>query len=132
MTNADLITRSLRLIGVLNEVETASAEQGASALEVLNDLMADWAQEGIDLQYFEQNDLTAETPIPDHARAAVRYFLAFALAPEYGRQVSQEMNAAGDKFYSRLVRDAVIQNRVESDTRHIGTGYNYYDIISGS
>ncbi len=130
MTNAEIITGALRLLGVLNEVQTASAEQSASALLVLNDIMADWEQDGIDLQYYAQTSSTAETPIPAHANAAVRYFLAFALAPEYGRQVSQEMYAAGEKFYRRLTRDAVNQVMRESVTDlPRGEGASYYDIM---
>lgn len=133
MTNAELITGALRLLGVLNEVQTASAEQGASGLLVLNQIMADWEADGVDIQYFEQSDLTANTPVPAHARAAVRYFLAFALAPEYGRSVSQEMLSAGNKFYSRLVRDAVNQAMRES-SRSVSPGEarsQFFDITTG-
>lgn len=122
MTNAELITRSLRLIGVLSEVENASAEQGNQGIEVLNDMLAAWERDEINLGYYAQNDLTAETPIPDHAKAAVRYFLAFALAPEYGKTVSAEMYAAGDGFYSRLIKDSVLENMRQATLDHLPTG----------
>lgn len=122
MTNAELITRALRLIGVLSEIENASAEQGLQGLQVLNDMMADWEAEGVDLGYYEQNVLSDDVPIPSHARAGVRYFLAFALAPEYGKQVSPDMVALGDEFYSRLVREAVLQNMKESTLDHLPMG----------
>jgi hypothetical protein len=119
MTNSDLITSALRLIGVLNELETASPEQGTHALEVLNDLMADWEKEGVNLEYYEQDSLTADTPVPRHARAGVKYFLAFALAPEYGKQVTPEMISTGQKVFDRLVRDAVIEQVQQASTSHL-------------
>jgi hypothetical protein len=131
MTNSDLITGALRLLGVLNEVQVASAEQGTQGLEVLNQIMADWEADGVDLQYYEQVDLTAQTPVPNHALAGVRHFLAFALAPEYGRSVSREMLAAGDKFYSRLTRDAVIQARTESKLEDMPRNTTRSHILTG-
>ena len=67
ISNSQLITEALALIGVLQETETLSAEQGAHGLRKLNALMADWEQDGVDLQYFEQTTLADDTPIPDHA-----------------------------------------------------------------
>jgi hypothetical protein len=112
----------LRLLGIVNEAEVASAAQGIQGLEALNDLMAAWERAGINLGYYEQNDLAADTPIPEFARAAARYYLAFALAPEYGVIVSQELYAAGEAFYSTLVRDAVIENMRESSLENLPRG----------
>lgn len=133
MTNSDLITGALRLLGVLNEVQTASAEQGAHGLEALNQVMAEWESDGIDIQYYEQNDITQETPIPMNARAAVKYFLAFALAPEYGRAVTPEMRETGAKFYNTLVKNTVLDGMRESVTSMPrGEGwYSDYDIERG-
>jgi hypothetical protein len=113
MTNAEMVRDSLGLIGVLAEVQAASTEQSLHGIRTLNDLMSDWEQDGVDLQYFEQTNPGDETPIPAHARAAVKHFLAFALAPFYGKSVTPELAAIGDKFYSRLVRDAVIERLPE-------------------
>lgn len=126
MTNSELITRALRRIGVLSEVETASAEQSTQGIQMLNDLMADWEQEGVSLGYYEQTSLTDDTPIPDHARAAVIYYLSFALAPEYGKQVSAEMYGAGQKSYDRLIREAVLQNMRESTLEKLPAGESSY------
>lgn len=45
MTALDLITSSMRLIGVLASGETPTSEEANDALEVLNDLLEEWAHE---------------------------------------------------------------------------------------
>jgi hypothetical protein len=123
ITNADLIRDSLALITVLGEGQNASAEQAAHALQVLNHLMDDWEADGVVLDYFPQTDLSDETPIPSNAIAGVKGFLAAALAPYYGKKLPIEFVAINDRFYSRLVREAVKEQVVEMDlNRPAGTG----------
>lgn len=112
-----------------------SAEQGANGLRVLNELMADWEQDGIDLQYFEQIALADETPVPDHAILATKYYLAMALAPYYARPVPPEFVALGDKYYSRLVRDAMTEQLRPVSLSHLPVGDGWqtdYDIDRGT
>ena len=135
ISNSLLITDALGLIGVLRETETMTAEQGAHGLRVLNHLMADWEQDGIDLQYYEQNSLTNTTPIPDHAIVAVKYFLAFALAPFYSRDVRPEMLALAEKYYARLRRDAMALTVEPTDLSHLAPGSGWsgdFDIVTGN
>ena len=48
MTTArDLITSSLRLIGVVHKSEPITADEAVDALEVLNDLLASWATDSL-------------------------------------------------------------------------------------
>lgn len=134
MTNSDLIRDALGLIGVLNEIQNPSAEQGAHGLRVMNELLADWEQDGVDLQYYPQTSLTDPLPFPDHAISAVKYYLAFALAPYYGRKVSPEMVATGQKFYNRLIRDSVTNKMQEADMSNMPSGEGhggYFDITTG-
>lgn len=98
------------LLGILAESESASAEQGAHGLRALNELMAEWEADGIDLEYYEQTLLGATTPIPDSAILPVKHFLALHLASYYGKSVSPEFVATSDKYYARLVRDVVRDN----------------------
>lgn len=133
ISNSQLITEALALIGVIQETEVLSAEQGQHGLRKLNALMADWEQDGVDLQYFEQIALADETPIPDHAILAVTYYLAMALAPTYAARVPPEFVALGDKYYSRLVRDAAKEKIAPTDLRHLtqGEGWGgFYDITT--
>jgi hypothetical protein len=131
MTNSDFITSVLRLLGVLNEVDTASPEQGSQGLEALNELMAYLEQDGIDLQYYEQDSLTADLPIPRHARPAIKYRLAIAIAPEYGAKATQEMIATADEYYSSLLRQSVLYNNREMDLSDLPGTVRAYDITRG-
>lgn len=134
VSNSQLISDALGLLGVLQETETMSAEQGAHGLRTLNQVMADWEQDGIDLQYYTQSTLADDAPIPDHALMAVRYFLAIALAPFYAAQVPQTFSVLADKYYSRLVRDSVRERLRPVSMSHLPLGEGQggdYDINSG-
>jgi hypothetical protein len=133
-SNSLLISDALGLLGVLQETEVMTAEQGAHGLRTLNQVMADWEQDGVDLQYFEQVALPDETPLPDHAIMAAKYYLAIALAPFYAARVPPEFLTLADKYYSRLTRDSISQQLRVSSLRHLPHGRGWesdYDIERG-
>lgn len=132
ISNSQIVSDALRLLGVLEETEIMSPEQGADGLRTLNDLMADWEQDGIELQYYVQTSLAEDTPLPPHAILAVKYYLAMALAPHYSRPVPPEFITIGADKYARLRRDAVKQHVRPTDLSHLsqGEGWNgRYDIL---
>lgn len=135
ISNEQLIADALGLLGVLSEVEGVTAEQGRIGLRALNELMADWEQDGVNLEYFEQSSFADDAPIPDHAILAVKYYLAMALAPYFRVTVSPEFTALGGKYYARLIRDAVKQRMQASDLSHLPFGSGLggtWDITSGN
>jgi len=109
ITTAELIRDALTLINVLGVGESAEPEHSEYALRKLNALLADWEADGVNLQYYPQtmDELGADCPIPDDSVLAVTYYLAFSLAPSYGKAVSPEMSALGSSYYARLTRDSV-------------------------
>ena len=109
-TNGDFISSSLRLLGVLMETESASAEQGATGLVALNDLMADLSASDIDLGYAPQSDPTANCPISIEYRQSVKYLLAVLLAPIYTRPVGPVVAAFAEAGKNKLLRDAINRN----------------------
>ena len=134
ISNTQLISDALGLLGVLQETEVMSPEQAQHGLRVLNELMADWEQDGIDLQYFEQSSLAEEAPIPNHAVMAVKYYLAMALAPFYAKPVPPEFLSIGAEKYARLRRDSVKQYVRPTDLTHLhqGEGWGeFVDIMNG-
>ena len=46
-TNLQIITDALRSINVIDETETPSAEQGSHCLRQMNQMLAEWAVDGI-------------------------------------------------------------------------------------
>lgn len=135
ISNVNLIRNALSLIKVLRVGEAAESEHSELGIQKLNALLADWEADGVNLQYFPQtiDDLGNDCPIPNDAELAVTYYLAFALAPHYGKQVDPAMMALGQKYYERLTRDAVSEKLVEArlalPAAEAGTGV--YDITHG-
>lgn len=135
ITNAELIRDALTLINVLGVGEAAEPEHSEHAIRKLNALLADWEADGVNLQYYPQtmDELGAECPIPADAELAVTYYLAFALAPNYGKQVSQEMTSLASSYYSRLTRESVLAKMKPSNTSGLPVGegqsatWNIYD-----
>lgn len=106
MTTArDLITMSLRSIGVLHSKETPSAEEADDGLDALNQMLNSWLYEGIDLEYTTIDDLNAEIPYPDDHIGPFRWNLALRLSAEYGVQVTPAVAALAKEGYDQLRRE---------------------------
>jgi hypothetical protein len=136
-TNAELIRDALTLINVLGVGEAAEPEHAEFALRKLNALLADWEANGVNLQFYPQtmDELGAQCPITDDSILAVTYYLAFALAPSYGKQVDPKMVALGGQYYARLTRDSVLAKMrpAELDNLPVGEGQSYagFNIYEG-
>jgi P22 tail accessory factor len=124
ITNAELIRDALILINVLGIGEAAEPEHSEHALRALNALLADWEADGVNLQFYPQtmDELGAQCPIPDDAELAVKYYLAFALAPGYGKQVDPKMLALGAQYYGRLTRESVISKMQPASLTNLPIG----------
>jgi hypothetical protein len=122
MTNSELIRDALGLLGVINESESPSPEQGAHGLRVQNQMMEQWEEDGIKLQYFAQTDITANFPCAPYTEAGVTAHLAIRLAPSYGATVSSELAAQADMGFSTILRKAVNAKLPVSDMSHMPQG----------
>lgn len=124
VSNNDLIADALRELGVISEIQAPSAEQGAHALRKLNQMMAEAAADGIDLDFFPQTTLSDPCPIPAYAENGVTCMLAIRLAPNYGKTVSIELGACAAAAYATILTQAVSGQMPEStvDNRPNGAG----------
>lgn len=82
-TVLSVLTRSLRLIGAVDAMESLSAEDSVTALTALNAMCLRWEANGLALGWTAQT-LSGTMPSPDEAEEAIVYNLAVRLAPEYG------------------------------------------------
>ena len=135
-TNAEVIRDALSLINVLAVGEAAEAEHSELAVRKLNALLSDWEADGVNLQFYPQtmDDLGGSCPVPDDAILAVTYYLAFALAPHFGKVVSQEMSTLGAGYYARLVREGVVSRMKPADLSNVPAGEGQFrrgDILNG-
>lgn len=107
MTIVDFITDVLRQLGVVSEIGTPTAEQGADAVTKLNDLMASLEEDGINLG-FNQKGTTAESIVlPDGHRTAVKAMLGVMLCDGYGIAPPPVMAAMARSGYDRLLRQSI-------------------------
>jgi hypothetical protein len=100
-TAQQLINRTLRLLGVKAEGQTATPEQSVGALDAMNDMLFAWRDQGVDLGHTALA-LGDTIPYQDDHLAAIRYSLAVELAPEYGRPVQGEIAANQMKYFRAL------------------------------
>lgn len=137
MTNGEFIRDALGMLGILAESETATADQSAHGLRVLNDLLFDWANRGVDMQWAAQSSATATLPLNERDVQAVRCALAVALAPFYGVMPSPLVLSAAESSYSRLLRENMSRNMPQALMDHLPVGeglfgtFGTYDINRG-
>jgi len=127
ITNADLIADALRELNVISEIQTPSAEQFAHALRKLNQMMARWLEDGIDLGFFPQTSPSEDCPVNDYAELGVTLNLAIAVASNYGATVSAELGISAENAYATILRTAMNAalpvNEMLTRPRGSGDGY---------
>lgn len=106
-TNLDIITRAFRLAGILSESESPSSYQANQALDLMNDLLLDWGRDGIELEYYPQDELTATFPVAEDYFRAVKFGLANEILAEYGVPIPPKFEERAADSYASLVRESV-------------------------
>lgn len=130
-TNLDLFKDALRLLNVINETETPTAEQGATCLRAMNQMLEQWEEDDIKLQYYEQSSTSATFPCPAYCEPGVIAALAIRLAPYFGASVSTELAALYDVGWSTICRKAMNSLLPEARMDHLpGPNGRRSDIIN--
>jgi hypothetical protein len=126
-TNISLIQDSLRLLGVISEIESPSAEQGSHALGRLNRLMEDIREVGVELGWFEQSSTTATAPIPKWAERGIISKLTQDLYATYpsGNLVNWVLDD-NQNGYGTILRKALLAKNKQVDMRHMPAGEGRY------
>lgn len=106
MTGRDLVSSSLRLIGVLASGETPTAAEATDGLKAFNQMLANWRTESLmGLQAVSTSaDLDEDLNVPEEYEEACRYNLALRLAPEYGKVVSADIAAIAMESKANIKR----------------------------
>jgi hypothetical protein len=87
-TTTDIITSTMRLIGVLARGQTIMAEDLSEGLDALNQMLATWPEQGVNLTVIELSE-GEELPYPANHMAPIRYSLAVELSAEYEKPLTQ-------------------------------------------
>lgn len=134
-TNREIVTASLRMLGVLDANESASSEDAMLCLSEMNSLMATLAADGIDLGYPPQDSLADEFPLDDQVQAQIKALLSVMLLPFYpSSNPSPVLAGRAELARTQLTRASVLANMEESTTAlPLGSAWcGPYDIDSGS
>ena len=134
MTGNDLVEPALRLLGIIDEIQTPSAEQGATGLQALNLMMADLSGDGVDVGYAPQSDPAVDVGLNIEVQQAVTYMLAAFLAPIYERTLSPVVAVGATMGRNKLLRDSIYQTRTEATMTHVPLGEGYgipFNILTG-
>ena len=103
-TNLQIITASLRLLTIVDEITEPSEEQAQSALTILNDMMADFYADGIRLNWYPQTDLSATAPLEDSDIRNIKILLAEELGLHYGIEITPSMQGEAKEVYRELAK----------------------------
>lgn len=134
MNNLDFINDALTLINVLPEGQNASPEQGATAMRFANELVDEWADDGLDLNWTPMTALTDENTLAGSELTALKYALAINLCPIFGREPPPALVAIAGKSYTTLLRLQIARTLepVELALPRSEGGQGGYDILTGS
>jgi hypothetical protein len=107
-TNLELCTYAGLKCNIIDENSSLSPEQGATALNVLNDMMANMAADGIHLGWYPQTNLANTSPLQNQDIGPVKYLLTAAISAHYGITLGEvliaEIAAAATRLAKRALR----------------------------
>lgn len=107
MVVLDIVTDSLRQIGIIGETQTPSAEQGQDAVTRLNDLMLSMEEDDIVLGWNPKATTADTVSLPLGQVAAIKALLAVQLAGEYGSEIPATTITNARDGYQRLLRQGI-------------------------
>ena len=129
-TNLDIITTALRIINIINETEAAPSELASEGLEAMNDMLADWEVDGIELGYFPQTNLAATSPLEAKDRRGVKYNLGIEIAGRKNFPISEATIFVAKKSKARLEKGT--SEVIENSFSHMPSGRRgVFDINAG-
>src|ERR1700677_5089686 len=106
-TNQELVNYAYLKCNVIDETQVPSAEQGVIGLNILNDMLADMAADGIHLGWYPQTNLATTSPLQNQDIGPVKYQLTAALSAHYGIELGELLMAEIGKSYTRLAKKAL-------------------------
>lgn len=129
-TNLDVITVAFRKANIVHERETLTSTQSAQGLELLNDMMSDWEEDGIELGFYPQTSLAAIIPAEDKHLRGIKYNLARAVAADYSVDLAAEARRIAELTFARLAKSTT--EEIETDFSHMPLGRRgSFDIQTG-
>ena len=120
LTVNDIITQAEREIRVIRATQTLPADHLADGIKYLNQMIADWQADGIEVGWYPVTSGTDVLRIQHTDEAAVMFNLAVKLAGQYGAPLQPGTTASANRTFRRLEGSTI--EIVESDLGHVPTG----------
>lgn len=122
LTNVQVISKALGELRLVAEGESATAAQGADALAILNQMMAEWSVSDMDLNFPPQDTLSATCPIPTWAESAVISNLAVKCAPQFAAPLTDGLIIKADQGKTLVGRTLINLKLRPADMQHLAQG----------
>jgi hypothetical protein len=132
MTTLQYVSDALKILGVIGETETPSAEQGADGVVALNDMMMFYLELGFDCGFNPQANTADSFTPPPGEREAIKYLLASRLVNQYpSNPMPQTAMMIAAEASDRWRRKGML-NQVQSIKPGMPLGYaTSYNILTG-
>ena len=130
-TNQQIIDRALYELGFHEGGASADATDSGDALNALNDMMAEWRERSMDLNWFVQDTLSDTTPIPEWAQSGVISNLAVECSAVFNIALSQATALKADRGRRTIGNTMISQTLDNADMSHLPYGdgrLSRYDI----
>jgi len=107
-TKRQFVQKALSSVGLASYNFDIQPEQEEDILSTLDSMMAYWNALGIRIGYplpssQGSSDIADDTNVPDSANTAIYTNLAIAIAPMFGKTVSQELKGLAKATYNTLL-----------------------------
>lgn len=106
ITAIQMITDALRLANIIDEIQAPNAEQASSGLRSLNQLLADWEEDGVRLGWHVVAAQDDVLPLADADERGVKYNFSCELCGEYGIEPSARVAQIANDTYARLAKSS--------------------------
>lgn len=103
ITRGQILAGAFEPIGIADYVFDITPEEQATAFAALDDMMAEWAADGVVLGYTAGGAGPNRADVmttPDWADGAIKRNLAVRLAPGFGKTTSGELRRAAKQGYN--------------------------------
>lgn len=98
-SSAQIVTRALKRLALVEPGETPSAADAEDGLAALNAMLAGWQADGI--------NVSPDVPLPAKHEEGVVALLAVRLAPDYGKEAPVQVYADASRGMDRLYADYI-------------------------
>lgn len=132
MNVLDIVTGSLRSIGIIGESKTPSAEQGSNATTKLNDLMSYWAEKGVHVGWNVKAATTDTVALPLGLVQGIKAQLAELLASDYGVDIPPVVIREAADSRNLMQRQALQMQFSRPDLSAMPLSSGVYDILTGT